>query len=527
MRLYLRLILIAALLVLEKSLLNLLVDFNAADRALGLGAVVRVTQHWALRCLASFVIATALFGYLRAAAVLNALDRDARALPLRARWAALHVALLVPLMPVSMMLYGRETVLPFALLVFLWVSLAALASIALCAFFGTWPFWRRAILALGPLWGYAALAAAGATLAMGLSQQLWVPAADLTFQIVSHLLTWSIPSLAVDPANRVIDTGRFAVAIDPICSGLEGLGLMLAFSCTLLVLFRREYRFPRALLLVPASLLLAFVLNSMRIAALVLIGDRGHPDVAQYGFHSQAGWIAFNAAAAGVALVSLRSSWLTRPSEARSVLDNPTAAYLLPYLALLLGGMLSRAVSNASEVFYWPSVLVFAAAIVYSWRRLKGVDWRCSWRGLLCGVLAALLWLLASLPAPRTLAAPGVLGPLPLQGLGVHRLGWILLAAVAVPFAQELAFRGYLLRRMATTEFESLKPSAAGLWPWLASSCVSGALQGPQWLPATLVSVLYGWIFMRSGRLGESLAAHALTSVLLCAAAWGLISGGN
>ncbi len=33
-----------------------------------------------------------------------------------------------------------------------------------------------------------------------------------------------------------------------------------------------------------------FALNALRIAILMLIGNAGFPDVAAYGFHSQAGW---------------------------------------------------------------------------------------------------------------------------------------------------------------------------------------------------------------------------------------------
>jgi exosortase/archaeosortase family protein len=42
-----------------------------------------------------------------------------------------------------------------------------------------------------------------------------------------------------------------------------------------------------------------FLLNAVRIAALILIGNSGARQIALGGFHLQAGWIAFN----GVALV--------------------------------------------------------------------------------------------------------------------------------------------------------------------------------------------------------------------------------
>ncbi len=87
---------------------------------------------------------------------------------------------------------------------------------------------------------------------------------------------------------------------------------MLAFSSAWLLYFRHEYIFPRALLLIPASIAAIFALNVLRIAALMLIGDAGFPDVAVYGFHSQAGWIAFNAVACALVLFSRRSAWLNR-----------------------------------------------------------------------------------------------------------------------------------------------------------------------------------------------------------------------
>jgi len=49
-------------------------------------------------------------------------------------------------------------------------------------------------------------------------------------------------------------------------------------------------------------------LNALRIAILMLIGNAGFPDVAAYGFHSQAGWIAFNSVACGLAFLSRRGS---------------------------------------------------------------------------------------------------------------------------------------------------------------------------------------------------------------------------
>ena len=83
-----------------------------------------------------------------------------------------------------------------------------------------------------------------------------------------------------DPAAMRIQTTHFRIIIAPECSGLEGAGLMLAFGITLLWLFRDECRFPQCLVLLPGGIVLLFLLNTVRIAALVLIGDAGARQIA-------------------------------------------------------------------------------------------------------------------------------------------------------------------------------------------------------------------------------------------------------
>ncbi len=143
--------------------------------------------------------------------------------------------------------------------------------------------------------------------------------------------------------------------VSDICSGLEGVGLILTFSAAWLIYFRREYIFPRALLLIPLGVAAIFLLNVLRIAALMLIGNAGFTDAAIYGFHSQAGWIAFIAVACGMVLLSRRSAWLNRaalPADRSAAMHNPTAAYLMPLLAILAAGAVSRAFSGSFEYFY-------------------------------------------------------------------------------------------------------------------------------------------------------------------------------
>ena len=124
---------------------------------------------------------------------------------------------------------------------------------------------------------------------------------------------------------------------------------MLVFSTAWLLFFRRELRFPRAFLLVPAAMVTIWLSNAVRITALILIGIAGAPQVAVNGFHSEAGWIAFNCVALGFALAAQRIQWFaTTPAkslQSDSHTQNPALAYLMPFLMILASAMISRAAS--------------------------------------------------------------------------------------------------------------------------------------------------------------------------------------
>jgi CAAX prenyl protease-like protein len=71
------------------------------------------------------------------------------------------------------------------------------------------------------------------------------------------------------------------------------------------------------------------------------------------------------------------------------------------------------------------------------------------------------------------------------------------------------------MRRLAHSDFESV-PFAEVRWPALAmSSVVFGLGHGALWLPGILAGCVFGLLVIRSGRLGEALAAHVTANALL------------
>jgi exosortase E/protease (VPEID-CTERM system) len=513
-----RLTIAAALLFLEKFALNFFVDFDNAQASRGLGAAVRIAQHWGFRCLVTLAVALALFVYVRASKRLVVTDSAAIGLPVRARWLLLHGLLLPLLAALSYFLYGQHSLyVPFALVLCLWLLLALLAVLALFAAMAPWALWCKAAREVGVLWWYALAAGGIAASSIQWSQGVWTGGARMTFAAVHYLLAPLIPQLRADPASLVIDTGRFAVEVSAVCSGLEGAALILAFCGAWLTLFHEEYIFPRALILIPVGVVLSFVLNIVRIATLVLIGHAGWFGMAVYGFHSQAGWIAFNCCAGLIALISRTSPWLNRaamPDRAATV-ENPTAAYLVPFLAILAAGMAARALSTGFETLYFLRPMAAAFALCHYWPKLAALDWRISWRGPAVGIAVFVLWDIAAHWLTHATPMPEALATMP----PIARNLWIAMRAagtvLVIPLAEELAYRGFLLRRLVEAEFETVPFQRIGPWALLVSSTIFGLGHGSMWLPALGAGLLYGALLIRTGRMGEAVVAHATSNALV------------
>ncbi|HEX3471885.1 MAG TPA: exosortase E/protease, VPEID-CTERM system [Silvibacterium sp.] len=443
--------------------------------------------------------------------------------------------------------------IPFLLgaVLLLGIILLALACIPL-------RIWIRTIRATSPLWLLASLAGVLALVLRHPFQSLWgASIADrgrllqiAAFHSVYAVLHPFLPDLTADPSTWVIGTPRFAVGIGEPCSGLEGLGLVLVFTVIWLWYFRKENRFPQALLLIPCALACVWLLNIVRICAIILIGNAGAPDVAMVGFHSQAGWIAFTAVALLFSMATQKLSWVRRtpeyaPSAARGLVsggmhkgtaaleeirdesrESPaTAAYLVPFLAILAASFVSKA---ASGYFEWLYPLRFIAAAVAIWHfrhEYRKLDWRFGWLAPVTGAVIFLLWIAPTCwanehSASSLGAALAALSP-------TARAVWIVIrvaaAVITVPFAEELAFRGYLARRLVSRDFDTVSFSSLTVLSVCLSSVAFGLMHGGHWVVGILAGLAYAAVLKWRGRIGDAFVAHATSNLLL--AAWVLMRG--
>ena len=494
---------------------------DGADLAGGPFAAIGSWGPWILRAIVAFAIAFLALATLRNGPALERTFTQAAHQPVHWSWLLGHFATLAVFAVASAALYGKlaSPVAP-SVLAAGWVLAGTLAIV--CGVQALFPIslWAGLLREAGSSGLYAATIAVLACGAFRLSQTLWQPAAELTFQLVQIVLRPIIPNLTADPTRLLLRGNQFGVIINQECSGLEGAGLILVFGSVFLWLFRKELRFPRAFLLLPAGVVVLYGLNVARIAALLLIGDAGAREIAAGGFHSQAGWISFNAVAFGFAMVARRMRWFAleaaTPATGAVVKRDATAAYLAPFLAILAAGMIATAVSDGFEWFY--GLRPAACGILLWWfrREYRNVTWRFGGLAVAAGVGVLLLWIgfdwLLGIPAsgmPDALASSGAL--LGGSWIALRIVGGVLM----VPIAEELAFRGFLMRRISSASFEALDYRRTGWSAVLISSVLFGALHGERWFAGVLAGLVYALLVRKTGRLGDAIAAHSITNGLL------------
>ena len=380
--------------------------------------------------------------------------------------------------------------------------------------------WRNLAIAL--------IGASGIWLGGLLTQQLWEPLADGTLHLSAVLLSFVYPEVSVDPVHRIVGTPNYLVEIFPVCSGYEGIALVSVFVAIYLWLFREDLVFPRALVLFPIGIVTIWLTNVVRVTALIVIGSSYSPEVAGQGFHSQAGWIAFTLVALG--LIALSHRWLRHPKTHGVCPDRrrrPTGACPAHSPARSAGRIhdhhcglrgLQRPLSARGIGYRCRSL-----ALPIDVPLLFG-PW--SFEPLAIGVLVFAMWVLL-VPGGDGVSSPVAsrLADLPAWLAGLWVLFRLVGAVVTVPMAEELAFRGYLTRKLVASDFESVPAGHFTWFSFIASSLLFGLLH-QHFLAGVLAGAAFAFALYRRGYVGDAIIAHMTSNALIAFAVLAVRDGG-
>ena len=100
--------------------------------------------------------------------------------------------------------------------------------------------------------------------------------------------------------------------------------------------------------------------------------------------------------------------------------------------------------------------------------------------------------------------------------LGLWLTARVVGSVVTVPIAEELAFRGYLGRRLVDADFDRVSLQTFTWSAFIVTSVLFGVMHG-RWLAGTLAGMCYALLLYRRGELGDAISAHAITNAMIAA----------
>jgi exosortase E/protease (VPEID-CTERM system) len=351
------------------------------------------------------------------------------------------------------------------------------------------------------------------------TETLWWLFQGSTLLAVTAFLRLCGQIAVIGPASNQIRTPTFSAEVSPYCSGLEGLGVMIAFLAFYFWTFRRELRFPQVFLLIPVGLALEWFLNSVRIAVLILLGTWNQTAV-EKNFHSIAGWLFASVVSFALVTASWRIPAFTKlgyePKD--HPLSNPAGVYLVPLLVIIATAMFTKIFYAGFDLLYPLRVFATAGSFYFYRRELAAIRWSASFGVVALGLLVFAMWIALARhndPSLNAIFAAG-LNSLPTW----ERSAWLSFrvvgAVVTVPIAEELAFRGYLMRKLIADDFESVRLGQFTWVSFLASSILFGALHG-EWLAGILAGMGFATALYRRGLLSDAIVTHSVANALLSA----------
>ncbi|MEC4750516.1 exosortase E/protease, VPEID-CTERM system [Methylomicrobium sp. Wu6] len=349
-------------------------------------------------------------------------------------------------------------------------------------------------------------------------KEFWDSLSIPTLYLVHTLLGWFYSDLVNQPERLLLGTPSFQVKISYACSGIEGISLITIFLTLYLWLFRKELRFPQAFWLFPLGIIFMWLANAVRIAILIAIGASFSPEVALKGFHMQAGWIAFTLIAIAAIALSNRMQFFTVAKPDFPVIrtrEPLAAALLVPFLVLLAASMVTSAVSIGFDLLYPLRVTAVAIMLCYFRKAYNDLGWNWTWQAPAIGTMVFIIWILLepNADSDETALAHG-LAKLTGGSAAVWLVFRVLGSVVIAPIAEELAFRGYLIRKLIAKDFENVPLRQFSWLSFLLTSLLFGLLH-ERWIAGTLAGMGYALALYRSGQFSDAIIAHMTTNALI------------
>ncbi len=206
---------------------------------------------------------------------------------------------------------------------------------------------------------------------------------------------------------------------------------------------------------------------------------------------------------------------------------SPVVARFLPFFIFFAPLLVQDWAGEAGR--YWIYLLRTLAGAWCIWEMRSLVPemrWRVSWEGAVAGVLVLVIWvgLDPYYPPNHLIFAAEKGGPVPwnpFKAFGEASVaGWFFFwvrtvgSSLVVPPLEEVFYRSLIYRYLIKNDFLSVPLNRMHWGSFIVTSVLFG-LEHYQWLAGILCGLVFQFLVVRKGRLGDAMFAHAVTNFLL------------
>jgi CAAX prenyl protease-like protein len=183
--------------------------------------------------------------------------------------------------------------------------------------------------------------------------------------------------------------------------------------------------------------------------------------------------------------------------------------------------MVITAFSSGFATLY-PLGVLATAAVLWRFRgNYEAFTRDVRWHAIGIGAAVFILWLIL-MPSDDGSGdvLAGRLAEMPV-GLAVLWLGFRVIGSViTVPLAEELAFRGYFIRKLVAKDFENVQSGHFTWTSFLVSSLLFGLLHD-NWAAGTVAGAGFAIALYQRGKISDAIVAHMTSNALIAVAVLG------
>jgi hypothetical protein len=208
------------------------------------------------------------------------------------------------------------------------------------------------------------------------------------------------------------------------------------------------------------------------------------------------------------------------PGFIQRLRSSPVLSRVIPFLVVVAITALQGRLGEDSRFWlYLLKTLVGGWLLWLVWPVVEELRWEFSWRAVVVGALVFGIWVGLDPYYPKLQARGEGWDPLTRFGES-SAAAWFFVvvrfvgSVIVVPPLEEVFYRSFLYRYVVSSNFLSLPLSGFRMIPFLVVAVIFG-LAHHEWLAGFLCGCCYQGLVCWRGRLGEAVAAHAVTNLLL------------